>query len=65
MVVMYWLAGAFAVAAWISAKWGRAAAPAVVFAVLALLLMVLTPAGQDVIAFVSAKRDAIATGGAK
>lgn len=53
MTVIYWLAGAFALAAFVSAKYGRGAAPAVLFTIISLCLMAVTPVGHDVVNFVA------------
>lgn len=50
MSVLYWLAGAFAFAAALSAR-SRAAGPAVVFTALALVLFAVTPVGHDVVSW--------------
>ncbi|MFD8497968.1 hypothetical protein [Amycolatopsis sp. NPDC059657] len=62
MTIMYWLTGAFTLAAWVTTKFGRNAAPAVILTVLALLFFVLTPIGQEFLAFVHIKGTQVAGG---
>lgn len=62
MEIVYWLAGFAALAAFISAKWGRAALPAVIFTVLALVLFMITPVGHDILGFILQTGEKMAEG---
>jgi hypothetical protein len=64
MTVLYWLAAGFAFAAYYSAR-HRAAAPAVLFTLLALGCAVVTPIGQDILNAIVTTGSKVAEGGAK
>lgn len=59
MAIIYWLAAAFAFAAIVSTKLGRGAGPAVIFTILSLCLMAVTPVGHEVISFFATLGDKV------
>jgi hypothetical protein len=64
MAIIYWLTGAFALAALVCVR-SRAAAPGMFFTALTIVLLMITPVGHDIVGFLFQTGSKIAEGGAK
>lgn len=62
MAALYWVTGAFALATVISMRLGRDPRASVVLTVITLVLFMITPTGQDVLAWVLDKGPKVAEG---